>query len=154
MGNIARCLPSPSLRPPFPSFFFPSYFPCVSSFRLWEECARLPCPPAHSTWTPPKCHTLYSFHALALIHNNLQLKAPVHSHVQLFFTLWTIVCQSPLSMEFSRQEYWMGGSALLQGIFPTQGSNPCLLDVSCIARQVLHHWATWEAPRPRKSHDL
>jgi len=29
-------------------------------------------------------------------------------------------------MEFSRQEYWSGCHALLQGIFPTQGSNPGL----------------------------
>ena len=30
------------------------------------------------------------------------------SHVQFFATLWTVVCQAPLSMEFSRQEYWSG----------------------------------------------
>ena len=28
------------------------------------------------------------------------------SHVQLFATLWAIACQAPLSMGFSRQEYW------------------------------------------------
>ena len=28
------------------------------------------------------------------------------SCIQLFATLWTIACQTPLSMEFSRQEYW------------------------------------------------
>ena len=28
------------------------------------------------------------------------------SCVRLFVTLWTIVCQAPLSMGFSRQEYW------------------------------------------------
>ena len=28
------------------------------------------------------------------------------SHVWLFATLWTIACQAPLSMGFSRQEYW------------------------------------------------
>ena len=31
----------------------------------------------------------------------------------------------PLSMEFSRQEYWVGSHSFLQGIFPTQGSKPC-----------------------------
>ena len=31
------------------------------------------------------------------------------------------------SMEFSRLEYWRGSRFLLQGIFPTQGSNPSLL---------------------------
>ena len=29
-------------------------------------------------------------------------------HVRLFATLWTIACQGPLSMGFSRQEYWSG----------------------------------------------
>ena len=44
-------------------------------------------------------------------------------------TLWTISPSAPLSTGFSRQEYWSGlpCHALLQGIFPTQGSNPCLL---------------------------
>ena len=30
------------------------------------------------------------------------------SHIQLFVTPWTAVCQTPLSMEFSRQDYWSG----------------------------------------------
>ena len=30
------------------------------------------------------------------------------SHVQLFVTPWTLACQAPLSMEFSRQDYWSG----------------------------------------------
>ena len=30
------------------------------------------------------------------------------SHVRLFVTLWTVTCQAPLSLEFSRQEYWSG----------------------------------------------
>ena len=30
------------------------------------------------------------------------------SHVQLFVTLWTVAHQAPLSMGFSRQEYWSG----------------------------------------------
>ena len=49
------------------------------------------------------------------------------SHVRLFAVLWIVACQAPLSTGFSRQEYWMGGHAPLQGIFPTQGLNPCLL---------------------------
>ena len=32
----------------------------------------------------------------------------VPSRVQLFETAWTIACQSPLSLGFSRQEYWSG----------------------------------------------
>ena len=30
------------------------------------------------------------------------------SHVLLFATLWTVACQTPLSMGFYRQEYWSG----------------------------------------------
>ena len=44
-----------------------------------------------------------------------------------FSTPWTVACQAPLSMGFSRQEYWSGLPSLLQGIFPTQGSNLRLL---------------------------
>ena len=43
-------------------------------------------------------------------------------------------------MGFSRQKYWSGLPFPLQGIFPTQGSNLCLLH----CRQLLHHCTTWE----------
>ena len=49
------------------------------------------------------------------------------SHVWLCATLRTVACQAPLSMGFSRQEYWSGLPCLLQGIFLTQGWNLCLL---------------------------
>ena len=32
---------------------------------------------------------------------------------------WTVAHQAPLSMGFSRQEYWSGSLSFLQGIFPT-----------------------------------
>ena len=40
------------------------------------------------------------------------------SHVQLFVYLWTVACQAPLSMGFSRQEYWSGLT------FPSPGDLP------------------------------
>ena len=48
------------------------------------------------------------------------------SPAQLFGTPWSVAHQAPWSMEFFRQEYWNGFPCLLQGIFPTQGSNPVL----------------------------
>ena len=54
----------------------------------------------------------------------------MHDHfscVWFFATLWTVAHQAPLSMGFSRQEYWSGCHSLLQGIFLTQGSNLHLL---------------------------
>ena len=40
------------------------------------------------------------------IHTHAQTKS--FSCVQLFATLWTLSLQAPLSMGFSRQEYWNG----------------------------------------------
>ena len=48
------------------------------------------------------------------------------SRAQLFGTPWTVVYKIPLSMEFSRQEYWNWLPFPSPGIFPTQGSNPGL----------------------------
>ena len=45
------------------------------------------------------------------------------SWVQLFATPWTIAHLAPLSMGFSRQEYWSGLPCPAQGVFLTQGSN-------------------------------
>ena len=42
------------------------------------------------------------------------------SRVRLFVSAWTIACQAPLSMEFSRQEYWNGFP------FPSPGDRPNL----------------------------
>ena len=68
-----------------------------------------------------------------------QLHACSHFRcVGLFATLSTLACQAPLSMGFSRQEYWSVLHALLQGIFLTQGLNLHLL---CLPhwQQVLYH---------------
>ena len=56
-------------------------------------------------------------------------------HVWLFATPWTVALQAPLSMEFSRPEYWSGFHFLLQGIFPTQGSNPGLLQADALTSE-------------------
>ena len=61
------------------------------------------------------------------------------SHVQLFATPWTIAHQAPLSMGFSRQEYWSGSPCpppgdLSDTVWTHQAS--C---VSCIGRQILYN---------------
>ena len=43
------------------------------------------------------------------------------SRVRLFATLWTVVHQVPLSMGFSRQEYWSGLPCLPPGDLPDPG---------------------------------
>ena len=46
------------------------------------------------------------------------------SHVQLFATLWTVGHQVPLSMGFSRQEYWNGLLFPASGALPDPGVKP------------------------------
>ena len=62
---------------------------------------------------------------------------------QPFATLWTVAHQAPLSKGFSSWEYWSGCHFLLQGIYPTQGSNLCLLRL--LAGGFFITSATWEA---------
>ena len=45
----------------------------------------------------------------------------VLSRVWLFASPWTVACQAPLSIEFSRQEYWSGLSFSTPGCLPDQG---------------------------------
>ena len=55
------------------------------------------------------------------------MQASRFSSVLLFATLWTVVHQAPLSMGFSREEYWSELPFPPPGIFPIQGSNLSLL---------------------------
>jgi len=61
------------------------------------------------------------------------------SHVQLCMTLWTTACKTPLSMGFSRQEYWSGLPCPSPGDLPDPGIEPMSLLSTCIGRQVLYH---------------
>ena len=60
-------------------------------------------------------------------------------HVQLFSTPRTIARQAPLSMGFSRQEYWSGLPCLPPGDLPNPGIEHTSLYISSIDRQVLYH---------------
>ena len=60
-------------------------------------------------------------------------------------TPWTVVCQAPLFMGFSRQECWSGVA-----ISSYRGSSqpkhlPCISFTLCIGRWILYHPAKWEA---------
>ena len=46
------------------------------------------------------------------------------SHVQLFATQWTVAYQAPLSVGFSRQEYWSGLPFPSPGDLPDPGIEP------------------------------
>ena len=44
--------------------------------------------------------------------------------LQSCLTLWTVAPQAPLSMRFSRQEYWSGLLCPLPGDLPDPGTEP------------------------------
>ena len=51
-------------------------------------------------------------------HRKEEKERKLLSRVQLFVTPWTVVYQAPLTMGFSRQEYWSGQP------FPSPGDLP------------------------------
>ena len=63
------------------------------------------------------------------------------SGVQLFSTLWTVTHQDPLSMGFSRQEYWSGLPFPPPGVLPDPGIEPMspALQVNSLA---LSYWGS------------
>ena len=63
-----------------------------------------------------------------------------YSHVRLCATLWTIACQTPLAVGFSRQEYWSQEYLTCPppGCLPDPGIKLCLLH--------LLHWQASSLP--------
>ena len=72
---------------------------------------------------------------------------------QLLSCVWflasprTVACPAPPSMGFSRQECWSGWPFPLQGIIPTQESNPGLLYFGQILVALLRHQGRPGLPR-------
>ena len=76
-------------------------------------------------------------------HHLKYILALLLSRVQLFVTPWTVAHQAPLSMGIFQTRILEGCHALLQGLFPTQGSNPGLL----YCRQILYYLSHQGSPR-------
>ena len=66
------------------------------------------------------------------------------SLVWLFVTLWTVGYQAPLSMGFSRQEYWSGLPCPPPGDLPDPGIKPASLRSPALAGRFFTTSATWE----------
>ena len=73
------------------------------------------------------------------------LHACMLSHVQLFSTTWTVAHQAPLSVEFSRQEYWSGLPFLSPGDLPDPGIEPASLMFPALEGGFFTTGVTWEA---------
>ena len=71
------------------------------------------------------------------------------SHVQICATLWTIAHQAPLSMGFSRQEYWSGLQSPSPGDLPDPEIKPVTLTSPALAGRFFTISTTWEAAQPQ-----
>ena len=69
------------------------------------------------------------------------------SRVWFFATLWTAARQAPLSMGFSRQEYWSGLQYPPPGDLPNTGIEPESLMFPALAGGFFTTSTTWEAPK-------
>ena len=87
------------------------------SWVIWTRSDEVPALPPPSVRTIPSQAICY-------------LSAQSLSRVRLSVTPWTVAHQAPLSMEFSRQEYWSGlpcsppGDLLDTGTKPGSSTSP------------------------------
>ena len=110
---------------------------------LWTEvavgsqclCLTTEPPPLSTHWTGTaqrvqagSLHFLFLFYlignAYIMAVKALEVKVKFLSRVRLFVTPWTVVYQAPLSMGFSRQEYWSGLPFPPPGDLPNPGIEP------------------------------
>ena len=94
----------------FQPLFLQIFFLFLSLLSFWDSYYAF----MYARWFPPVSCVLNHF-----------------SCVWLFATLWTVTCQAPMSMGFSRQEYWSGlpcppGGSSHPGIEPASLTSPAL----------------------------
>ena len=68
------------------------------------------------------------------------------SRVQLCASPWTVARQPPLSMGFSRQDYWSGLPCPPPGDLPNPEIKPASLTPPALAGGFFTTSATWEPP--------
>ena len=73
------------------------------------------------------------------------LRAKSLSCVLLFATPWSVAHQAPLSMGFSRQEYWSGLACPPPGHLPDPGIEPVSLISPALASEFFTTSTAWEA---------
>ena len=92
-------------------------------------------------------HSNPSLYLLCKYPNNVYVLC-ILSHFnrgQLFVPPWTLTCQAPLSIGFSRQEYWSELSFVPAEDFPDSGMEFMSLMSSALAGRFLTVSATWKA---------
>ena len=90
-----------------------------------RQPTRLPCP-----WDSPGKNTGVGCHFLLQC---MKVKVKSLSRVQLLVTPWTAAYQAPLSIGFSRQEYWSG----VPSPSPSEAQNQCLMNYISVYVMIL-----------------
>ena len=99
----------------------------------------------------PFCHTAFAYAPLSpgtlssLWLVLLQIACKIASVISNSATLWTIALQAPLSMRFSRQEFWNGWPCPSPGDLPNPGIEPMSLVSPALAGGFFTTSTTWEA---------
>ena len=83
---------------------------------------------------------------LMLLAKHIVCMLSCFSNVRLFAIPWTVACQAPLSVGFSRQECWSGLPCLPPGDLPYLWMEPASLMSPVLAGEIFTTSATWEAP--------
>ena len=106
---------------------------CVSCVRrqMFYHCATWASLTQKHQWECPGYHAFY-IRVLSCA-----------CHVWLFATLWTAACHAPLSMGFSRQEYWSGLPCSPPGDLPDVGIKPVPLLSHALAGGFCTAGITW-----------
>ena len=102
-----------------------------------SNCKSLQWTTTFSHWLP-KEHFSSTNHACVL---------SCFSHVQLFATPWTLAHQAPLSMGFSKQEYWSGLPCPPLGDLSDPRIKPMSLVFPALAGKLFTTSTTWEAQK-------
>ena len=69
-------------------------------------------------------HSIGQGTAILILIIKVKVKVKLLSRVRLFAIPWTVAHQAPVSMGFSRQEYWSGLPFPSPGVLPNPGIEP------------------------------
>ena len=101
-----------------PSLLLP-WIVCFPSLVSWTCRSSTQSPPSSVYGVLPGCLPVSK---LPLFIRTFVVVLQSLSSVQLSWDSWTVACQAPLSMGFSRQEYWSGLPLPTPGFLPYPGS--------------------------------
>ena len=90
-----------------------------SCFRLFDDVRKYQCYIVKQKKDYQAANTLFT-----ILYIKITSVLSHFSHVQLFATPWTIAHQAPLSMGFSKQEYWSALPCPPPGDLPNPGIKP------------------------------